>query len=109
MKKIINVYGRCMEYSTIRVESTVYNNVVSVFDFKYEDKLKEFNWCYETSKGVLYTMDLTMKTATLLGCAGPKFYLQKYVAWLETGNNKVVWLRKHKWDYRVAHGRMVQL
>lgn len=107
MRKIINVYGTCDEYSTLKIDSTVYGTVTVLYDSKYDAQLKQFNWCYESTKGVVYTMDLGMKTARILKCAGPKFYLQKYISYLHTGKLNVIWHRKNRWDYRVAHGIMM--
>lgn len=107
MKKIINKYLVAADNtSKLTIVSTVYGITEVFIDTDFQRYMEKLSWCYERSKGAVYTVDLKLGVWKLLGAKSPKFYLQKYVAFLHTGSTTVDWIRPNKLDYRITSGVM---
>jgi len=107
VKKIINSYAPISELTArLTIVSTVYGVTEVLVDAEFRHALQKLSWCYERSKGAVYTVDLKLGVWKLLGAKSPKFYLQKYVAFLHTGSTTVDWIRPNKLDYRITSGVM---
>lgn len=65
-------------------------------------------WCYEQTKGLVYTMDLTMKLPKAMGYSTPRVYLRDYILFLHGyDHRKVVWQRRALLDYRLDSNLLI--
>ncbi len=101
-RKVSNQYGVLPNaaHMTMEIVSSGYYALEIVFDADNYDLLSKYSWCYEASKGLVYTMDLTMELPKLLGYITPRVYLRDLILHKNGKLHKAVWNRPTLEDYR---------
>jgi hypothetical protein len=108
-RKVLNTYesGANNEVTWLTVASPGYYTakakINTVFDeVPLLESIKKYVWCYEQSKGQIYTMDLSRKLPTSMGYATPRVYLRDYILFLLGHNPRTIeWRRDSISDYTI--------
>lgn len=67
-------------------------------------------WCYEQTKGLVYTMDLSMVLPRAMGYSTPRVYLRDYILYLHGyDHRKVIWRRRELLDYRLESAALLSV
>ena len=95
------------EITYLQILSLGYYNVIAEVDTSFDDKpivelLKKYKWCYEQSKGQIFTSDPSGVLPRKMGYSTPKVYLRDYILHLLGYDcHKIEWRRPTIFDYRV--------
>lgn len=100
-----NTYSISGAIATLRVFSNKTGTHEVAIDAEYVQQLTKFKWCFEISKQLVYTMDMSMAVAgDIFEYKTPRIYLWKYLVFLKTGCIHSEWARNNKLDYRLKSG-----
>lgn len=106
-RSVLNSYesGVNNEITWLTIASAGYYTVKAKLNTVFDEvhiieKMKAYKWCYEQSKGQIYTMDLTRALPTAMGYGTCRVYLRDYILYL-LGHSprKVEWRRPTIHDY----------
>lgn len=102
MLKVHNFYLPTLEVDTVtlKVSGRDYTKHCLI-DGIHAHKLKEHVWCFESSKGQMYTMDFTGKLPDIFKFHTYRVYLWRYICYLHTNNVNLIVSRSNLGDYRV--------
>lgn len=101
MQRVLNKFENRDDYSVLILESNKYNPVEVKVDTALVPRLLDYTWCYEQSRGRIYTTCLDMKLPTYLGYANCHIPLHKMVAWLHTNTPLVRVVKRKNFDLRI--------
>lgn len=93
--------------SSLSVVSNGYYSINILFNTNFDgisiiDMLRKYKWCYEQTKGQVYTMDLSLSLPKRMGYGTPRAYLRDYILYcLGHDCHKVDWRRPSIHDYIV--------
>lgn len=105
-RTVSNLYGNHVDsrWNTLEVISAGIYQIEIVFNAEHLKPMQKYRWCFEQSKALVYTMDLTMELPKALGYKTPRVYLRDYIVYLQGlwVNNKssVIWTRESAHEYR---------
>lgn len=102
MQHVLNKYEKKGDHSILVLESKKYARVDVFIDDTMVEKLSPFTWCYECTRGRIYTTCLNMNLPRHLGYSNCHIPLWKMIAWHHTGNPKVQVLKRKNFDLRVS-------
>jgi hypothetical protein len=96
-RKVSNIYGTTAnpDVMTLEITSNGIYSIEIVFDMWMYDSMKERSWCFEQTKGLVYTMDLSMELPTQMGYSTARVYLRDFIMY-----NSGMWGRhkpSHTW------------
>lgn len=108
-RKVLNSYesGANNEITWLTIASPGYYTAKAKLNTRFDavdivENVKQYNWCYEQSKGQVYTMDLSRKLPIEMGYATPRVYLRDYILFLLGHNpHAIEWRRETIHDYTI--------
>lgn len=71
---------------TLTIVSGRYEPVSVHINPKHFPLLRQHTWCFEQTKGQIYTTDMTLKLPSIFGFKSPRVYLWRLICYLETGD-----------------------
>jgi len=104
---VSNMYGVCENNDHMRLEiiSAGLYQLEIYFNTKFYEHLKNYRWCYESTKGLVYCTDLTMALSNKMGYKTPRVYLRDYIMFIEghweNAKPNVIWHRPSLTEYRL--------
>lgn len=113
-KRVANIYGKTTkpEVMTLEVISSGIYDIEVTFDTAMHEHMTKYSWCFERSKGLLYTMDLTLDLPTKMGYSTARVYLRDFIMYHTKiwGANRpsCVW-EKSLDTYCITKGRFIPL
>ncbi len=75
--------------SVLTIQSGAYDPIQVRVPTKYVPQLEKHHWCFEASKGQVYTMDFTMELSKIFGFKTPRVYMWRYICYLVSGDPKL--------------------
>ena len=80
-KKVTNIYGKTdnVDVMTLEIISSGIYNIEITFNAWMYDAMKHRSWCFEQTKGLIYTMDLSMALPTMMGYKTARVYLRDFI------------------------------
>lgn len=80
-KRVANIYGKTSnpKVMTLEVISSGIYDIEVIFDTEFHDLLSKHSWCFEQSKGLVYTMDLSLELPAKMGYSTARVYLRDFI------------------------------
>jgi len=80
-KKVTNLYGKTdnPDVMTLEIISDGIYNIEIVFSTWMYDEMRSRSWCFEQTKGLVYTTDLTLELPTIMGYKTARVYLRDFI------------------------------
>jgi hypothetical protein len=108
-RSVLNSYEAApnVAFTYLTIASAGYYTAKAKLDNRFDavdivENVKQYKWCYEASKGQIYTMDLSMKLPTQMHYKTARVYLRDYILFLLGHNpHKVEWRRSTLEDYTI--------
>jgi hypothetical protein len=108
-RKVLNSYEPIAGtgFTWLTVASAGYYTAKAKLDNSFDavaivDNVRRYKWCYEQSKGQIFTSDLTLKLAEQMRYKTPKIYLRDFIIFLLGHNpHKIEWRRATIDDYTI--------
>jgi hypothetical protein len=85
---------------TLEVISGGIYAVEITFNTRFYDEMQKHSWCFEQSKGLVYTMDLSGELPAKMGYKTARIYLRDLLLYLDGKLHTHTWKRSLE-DYRL--------
>lgn len=108
-RRVSNEYKTNGDAALHLVSPGVYE-VVALVNVADIAAMQAHSWCYEQTKGLIYTMDLTQRLPRAMGYNTPRVYLRDFILYINGHDHrKVIWHRRSLHDYRLDASTLLKV
>lgn len=102
-RRVSNIYGKTdnPRIMTLEVVSSGIYDIEISFETEFYELMNKHSWCFEQSKGLVYTMDLSLELPTKMGYTTARVYLRDFIMY-----HAKVWgdgVPSHIWERKLEN------